>query len=623
MCGIAGYIDFKDGASEDVLRDMLPSLVKRGPDDEGVFVNGLAGLAYRRLSIIDVEGGHQPILNEDESLALVCNGEIYDYQQIRHKLQQQGHTFRTHSDSEVILHLYEENGADCLYELNGMFAFAILDIKTNAVFLARDRFGQKPLFYVQEGKRFAFASGPQSLISLPWVDKELDLIGIHHYLEYQYIPEPRSIYQKIRKMPPHSFGFWNGGELDIHSYWSPALNVNSELGYEDVCTNVRNKLQAAVERRMVADVPVGMFLSGGMDSGLICAMAQQVSDDPVHTFSIAFSEQKYDESDFAQQVADKLGTEHHTMKVQPDDFDFLRHTVADFEEPFADSSMLPTALLARFTRRHVKVALSGDGADELFGGYYRYRVMHLMQALDSCPGYLRRTMANMLLTVLPARKEERTKLGGLRRLIEISRGNGLQRYLDVISRFPGHLRDQVYTPYMQNAVRDCRDTEVLEEFWRYHSTFVNSIMEVDISTYLNNDILTKVDRASMGYGLEVRSPFLDSEVADSALRLPYKWKQAGKRRKVILQDACRDLLPQHIFSRPKMGFGVPIARWFRREWRDKAREIIMDGELSRSGLFDRESLNHLLDAHIQGKQDYSYPLFALLVLDLWMQNTDL
>ncbi len=622
MCGIAGYIDLKEGASEDHLRRMVSPLLKRGPDDEGVLVNGAAGLLHRRLSIIDVHGGRQPITNEDGSLALVCNGEVYDYQRLRGKLRTRGHSFRTESDSEVLLHLYEEKGADFLEEINGMFAFAILHLGDNTLFLARDRFGQKPLFYAQEGDRIAFASGPQALVALPWVSDELDLTGIHDYLEYQYVPEPRSVYRGIGKLPPHCYAVWKGGDMDMHSYWSPFVGDGDkeDVGYREAAMNLRTSLQSAVARRMVADVPVGMFLSGGMDSGLICALAQQCSEQPVRTFSIGFPEQKYDERHIAERIAHRLGTEHHCKEVNPGDFRYIQKIARRFEEPFADASMLPTALLSAFTRQHVKVALSGDGADELFGGYYRYRVMHIMQALSLCPRSLRRAVGRTLLSVLPAKKEERTLAGQLRRLIEISQSDGIERYLALISRFPTSLREQIYTPQMHNAVRNCRDVEVLERFVRPHRRFVDTIMEVDISTYLNNDILTKVDRASMAYGLEVRSPFLDPEVAESALQMPYRWKQSGRRRKCILATAFSDLLPSDIFERSKMGFGVPLARWFRQEWYEQTRELLLEGELARSGLFKRSGLMSLLEAHAAEKGDYSYGLFALLILELWMQT---
>jgi len=600
---------------------MAAALAGRGPDDQGFLARPAAGLAHRRLSIIDLEGGHQPILSEDGSLALVGNGEIYDFRELRTQLEARGHRFRTGSDNEVVLHLYEEYGTDCLARLNGMFAFAILELESGRLFLARDRFGQKPLFYTQSGGRFAFASGPAALQALPWVSDELDLTAVHDFLEYQYIPEPRSIYQDIRKFPPHHFGIWEDGRLRLESYWEPRLNPTFSGTYKEAQQALQAALEGAVARRLVADVPVGIFLSGGFDSTLICALAQAASATPVQTFSIGFPEKKYDEREFAAAAARHLGTNHHFREVQPDDFERLTRIVADFEEPFGDASMLPTWLLSQFARQEVKVALSGDGADELFGGYYRYRIMHLCRCFTLCPAPLRRRLRQALLNLLPPKTEERTFWGRIRRLVEISDSDGLRQYLTLISRCPEQLRRRLYGERMRDVCRDRPDTWPLEQAWHEHPRLVDAIMELDISTYLNNDILVKVDRASMAHALEVRNPFLDRHVAKLALSFPYEWKQRGSTRKRILLDTFGNRLPRSAVKRPKMGFGVPLARWFRAQWRQPAEDLLIAGKCVESGLFSGAGLQTLLEEHNQSRADHSYTLFNLLVLEIWLRKS--
>lgn len=620
MCGIAGLIDSGGRPEQSLLARMAAPLVKRGPDDEGFLRGEGVALVHRRLSIIDLEGGHQPILNEDESLAIVCNGEIYGFCELRKRLENRGHSFRTHSDNEVILHLYEEHGPDCVRQLNGMFAFAILHVRERRLFLARDRFGQKPLFYAQSGGRFAFASGPASLAVVPWVDTGLDPSAIHDFLEYQYVPEPRSIYRGVSKFPPHSWGMWENGRLRIESYWEPAVSSGFIGCREAAREALAESLRASVRRRLVADVPVGLFLSGGLDSSLVCSLAAEVATETVQTFSIGFPERKYDEREFAAAAARHIGTDHHFLEVRPDDFDRLERIVRDTEEPFGDSSILPTSLLSEFTRRHVTVALSGDGADELFGGYDRYRVMHLARLYAAVPAALRCGIRKSLLAVLPPKTEERTALGRLRRLVELSDLAGVRQYLRLISKLPDECRDGLYGEALAPAPADSARPRVLDAAVREGRVDVDAIMELDLSTYLNNDILVKVDRASMAHALEVRSPFLDPSVAELALSLPHQWKLDGRRGKRILREALGDRLPPQVVSRTKMGFGVPVARWFRDEWRQQTRELLLEGRSVEQGLFRRDGLNRILQTHSERKADYSGLLFCLLVLEIWLQS---
>lgn len=623
MCGIAGLIDIRDGVAAEHLGAMAGALARRGPDDEGVWQRPAWGLVHRRLSIIDLEGGHQPILNEDETLGIVCNGELYDYQAWRADLERRGHRFRTRSDTEVMLHLYEEYGPACLEKLNGMFALAICHTASGRLFLARDRFGKKPLFYAVAGdrQRFAFASGPAALARVPWVDRTLDLRGVHDYLEYQYIPEPRSIYAGVSKFPPGSWGSWEpGGELRPVAYWQPCVSGNSPLGRPVARESLRERVERAVACRLVADVPVGLFLSGGVDSSIVCAVARQVSTAPLHTFSIGFADKQYDERQYAQAVAQHLGTQHHFLEVRADDFQRLRGLVSAYEEPFADSSMLPTALLAEFTRQHVKVALSGDGADELFGGYERYLVMNHLRWLDAMPRAWRAILSRGAGAVLGAERGERTVAGRLRRTAQLlDTSDGVERYLRLLSRFPLALREQVYGQAMREAIPGHRCSGFLAQHYRRHRLGAEGYMELDLRTYLPNDILVKVDRASMAFGLEVRCPFLDREVAALAMQLPYGWKQFGMRRKIMLAETFGDLLPEAILSRRKMGFGVPVAHWLRQEWGPLVSELLLEGQAVKCGIFNRDGVGQLLAEHVGLRADHSYPLFALLILDLWLQ----
>ena len=614
MCGIAGIIDLRSSPSKDQLMAMSLSLAKRGPDDLGILAQGSVGLVHRRLSIIDLAGGHQPIYNEDRSLAIVCNGEIYDFCELRKELEGRGHRFTTQSDTEIILHLYEDEGPACLERLNGMFALAIAHLDSGELFLARDRFGQKPLFFAESAARIAFGSGPKALATLPWVDDSLDIGAIHDYLEYLYLPCPRSVFRGVRKLPPGHYATWKDGRLRQHRYWQPHFREGFSGDYADAQAAVSESLAAAVKRRMVADVPVGLFLSGGLDSSIVTALA--AAEGPVKSFSIGFPETAYDERIHAAAVAEHLGTEHHFLEVQPKDFSLLEAAVDFYEEPFSDSSLLPTCLLSRFTREHVTVALGGDGADELFGGYYRFRVAHLMRHLDHLPRALRSGIRNLVLGALPAEREERSLVGKLRRVVGLTDGDELARYRATLSRLPEALRRQLYGPTMREAAG-----EPVMRYRRHdHRLLVDALMEMDCATYLPDDILTKVDRASMAYGLEVRSPFLDRNVAELAASLPYAWKQQGRIRKRVLVGAFGPRLPAGIATRSKMGFGVPVAAWLRGPWQEPVRGHLLDGQLVAQGLFERKALAHLLDAHGSHQADHSYAIFSLLMLGMWLDN---
>lgn len=621
MCGICGTIDPLTAPTAELLSRMLKPLDRRGPDGEGTLLEGPVALGHRRLSIIDLEGGRQPILNEDGTLAIVCNGEIYNYQSLRQELERLGHRFRTQSDSEVALHLYEEHGPDSVCRLNGMFAFAIVDLRRHEAFLARDPFGQKPLYLAATQDRLAFASLPASLLQLPWVDQTPDPQALHLYFDWQCIPAPWSYWSGIQKLRPGTWAQWTRDGLKTQGFWSPEGSVVPVLDrhYRDQCQQMRHLMREAVRRHLIADVPVGAFLSGGLDSSIVAALAAETLADSgrkLHTFSIGFPEKAYDEREFSDRVARHLNTEHHFLEVNPADPGFLQELMAEYGEPFSDASMIPTALLARFAQSEVKAVVGGDGADELFGGYCRYFALGTSARLDllPVPGCLRSASARLLLRTLPDADSERTRVGKLRRLAAMEAEPPARRPMNLASRFPEAKRLAAYTEPFRHQVGGFSSAD----YGWGGSLWPQQRLWHDQRTYLPDDTLTKVDRSSMMFGLEVRAPFLDLEVASFANSLPITSKIHGGRRKRILADTFSDLLPDGIAGRGKMGFAVPLAAWFRGGWRDWARQEITGGSLD--DLFPKAPLATLFQEHLDGKADHGAALYTLLILALFRQK---
>lgn len=629
MCGIAGIYNLNGApVDETVLRGMRDSLIHRGPDGEGVWLGDGIGLAHRRLSIIDLEGGAQPMGNEDGSIQVTFNGEIYNHVELRERLQDKGHVFKTTCDTEVIAHLYEEMGAKCVSRLDGMFAFAVYDKNTRGLLVARDRMGQKPLVCFMSGTGqsavFAFASELQALTAHPLMPKELDPQALHDYLSLQYIPAPNTIYEGVRKLP-------SGHILEISRehptpkvtrYWRCDYGSKSEDSYEKACGQLRDLLEGAVQKRLMSDVPLGAFLSGGIDSTIIVGLMRKFSLLPVKTFTIGFLEERYDERVYAKAAAEFLGTDHSAKVVNPADFKVLEKLVAHYGEPYCDASMIPTYFLSEFAREHVTVALSGDGADELFCGYNRYVVMKFARFADFLPISTRRGLAKLLDRFTPSFAEERSRAGRFSRLLDALSATPESRLFDLTNRFPEHLKRDIYSEdFARFAVRD---TQRL--FDQLHSAcsaseHAEKSMEMDLTSYLPGDILTKVDIASMATSLEVRSPFMDHKVAEFAASLRLRYKLRGTTRKRILSDTFKDLIPSALRERGKMGFGVPIADWLRGDWREISRERLLDGKAMATGYFRRDAVERMFDEHAAGTADHSYRLWALLVLDIWMTST--
>ncbi|MCS7238542.1 MAG: asparagine synthase (glutamine-hydrolyzing) [Thermoguttaceae bacterium] len=636
MCGIVGgvWTDSRQTISPPILREMVRLLCHRGPDDEGFFfwpprsdgsTRGIhVALGHRRLAVIDLQGGKQPMGNEDGSVWVVFNGEIYNFRELRERLRQAGHRFATRSDTEVLLHLYEAEGIGMLSRLNGMFAFAIWDCREQLLLLARDRCGEKPLFYLPSEGGLFFASEVKALVRLPFFRAEISPRAIDLYLTYQYVPHPYTIYEGVYKLPPGHYLVWQSGRVRTDAFWTP--DFQSEVNYplKGASEQLRELLSDAVRLRLESDVPLGAFLSGGIDSTIVVGLMRQHAREPVHTFSIGFPVRAYDERNYARAASSYLGTVHHEYLVEPDAVAILPRLVWHYDEPFADSSAIPTWYLAEKTRQHVTVALTGDGGDELFAGYPRYWAVRLASWLDSLPAGGRRLGTRLLLKTLPHSARFKSPWRRLRRFLEQLELSPLERYLEWIGIFPTAIRMDLYTPGFAERVRgeDCyRAASFLEEAFLKADRRdpLTAIMITDLVTYLPCDLMTKVDIASMAHGLECRQPFLDHRVVEFATRLPLRLKILGFRGKRILRQTFRDLLPPPIRRRGKMGFGVPLDAWFRGPLRPLLKQVLLGQRLLGRGIFRQEAIERLMAEHWDQRRDHSARLWALLVLELWMQ----
>ena len=618
MCGIAGCFNPRTPPDEAFLQSLCCTMRQRGPDAHGVYRNGALGLAHTRLSVIDLDGGAQPMRGGDGRYTLVFNGEIFNFRELRAELEQAGEVFCTKSDTEVLLKLLIREGADCLPRLNGFFAFAFYDSGKSTLLIARDYHGVKPLYYFHlVTGEFAFASRFATLALCPGCPETVSLPALADYLAFQYIPAPATIREGVKKLLPGTaveFQLETGAMREID--WGAQIIIEPEaISYEDACVEMRVLLSAAVKRRLIADVPLGVFLSGGLDSAVVTALAARHSAAPLECFSIGFDDPRYDESADCKTTAAHLakfaphGLHHHVKTVQPQDFDLLPRLAAEFGEPYADASMLPSYFLAAFAREHVTVALSGDGADELFGGYERYRAMALLQKLRAfTPGFLWSAAA----ACLPD-SGERTKPGRLKRFLRLGAVSGTgARYDALMSHFasdPVGMIAPELRPYL-NTKRSLPEAADL----------MTSLTEDDLHRYLPGDVLTKVDVCSMAASLEVRNPFLDPEVSGFARSLPVSFKIQGDRRKRILGDAFAKELPPGLAARRKRGFGVPVAWWFRTVWRDRLRAALLDELPKHWEIFDRAALERLLAEHQNGGKDRSYLLFSLLMLSFQGKN---
>ena len=628
MCGIAGLFHLHEPRPVDraLLKTMTDRIAHRGPDDSGAHCAPGVGLGHRRLSIIDLAGGHQPLFNEDGSVAVVYNGEIYNFAELIEELSAKGHRFRTRCDTEVIVHAWEEWGPASVERFRGMFAFAIHDARTDTLFLARDRLGIKPLYYtVTRDGWLAFGSELKALLAHPAVARRIDPLAVEDFFALGYIPDPRSIYAGVKKLAPgHHLTLVRGrGEAEPRQYWdvdfSPASS-GATLG--TLQEALQEQLREAVAVRLVADVPLGAFLSGGVDSSAVVAMMAAVQTDPVVSCSISFGEREYDESHYAAMVAERFRTEHHSRRVDADDFDVISLLPRVYDEPFADSSALPTYRVCEEARRHVTVALSGDGGDEVFAGYRRYRWHEYEERVRRLiPQAVRGPAFGLLGRLYPKLDWAPKVLRAKSTLQAIARGSA-DGYFHSVSVLPDGIRERLYSADLKRALQGYRTSELFRRLLAEAPApdSLSKIQYLDFKTYLPGDILTKVDRASMAHSLEVRVPILDHRLVEWAGRIPSHLKLHRREGKFVLKKAMESHLPHEILYRDKMGFAIPLATWLRGPLAERLERTVAHGALSDCGLFDNEVVRHMVAQHRSGMRDYSAPLWALLMFAGFLED---
>ncbi len=621
MCGICGKIDFTGTpVDEALIGRMTSSLVHRGPDDAGIRISGNVGLGHRRLSIIDLSPqGHQPMCNESGTVWIVYNGEIYNFLDLRRDLIAKGHTFRSQSDTETIIHLYEAYGTDCLQYLRGMFAFAIWDERDRSLFLARDRIGKKPLYYYFDGKTFIFGSEIKAILADQLVERLPDHEAIHHYLTYQYVPSPWTAFKGIRKLPPAHYLLLRNGEITIERYWNISYLPKLAIKEKDLRHEILERLKEAIQIRLISDVPLGAFLSGGIDSSAVVALMAGIMKEPVKTFSIGFREEAYNELKFARMVADKYKTDHTEFMVEPDAVDILPKLVRHYNEPFADPSAIPTYYVSKLAREHVTVILNGDGGDENFAGYGRYALNAFSEKVRKFfPASLMKAM-HPLFMLLPHGGNPNNFVWRLKRFSQTYVRSPERRNADMLLHFMAEMKSELYTEEFREEVSGTDSFDLL--LAKFREAGADNLLErtlySDVMMYLPDALLVKVDVASMANALEARSPFLDHEFMEFVARIPPRLKLKGMKTKHILKEALRGILPDEVLFREKMGFGVPLDYWFRNELKAMAYDTLLGQRAMGRGYFNRDYVREILDNHVSGKWNWQYHIFNLLMLELW------
>ncbi len=627
MCGITGIFDTRGVADvhRATLHRMNESQRHRGPVEGDLYFEPGLGFGHRRLSIIDLATGQQPLFNEDGSVVVVFNGEIYNYQDLIPELQALGHVFHTRSDTEVIVHAWEEWGENCVSRFRGMFAFALWDRNQQVLFVARDRLAIKPLYYaLLDDGSFIFGSELKSLLAHGGLKRDMDPLAVEEYFALGYVAEPRTIFHQARKLPPaHTLLIRRGQPLpEPKAYWDLHFSLNNPVGVDDACAELDHRLKESIRLRMIAEVPLGAFLSGGVDSSAVVATMAGLSNEPVNTCSIAFDDPAFNESEFAKMVADRYQTNHHVETVRSDDFDLIDTLARLYDEPYADSSAIPTYRVCELARKHVTVALSGDGGDEGFGGYRRYR-MHLMEdrMRSSLPMALRQPLFRTLGRLYP-KADWAPRMFRAKTTFEGMARSSVEAYFHSVSIMRGPMRDQLFSDRFKTELAGYTAQEVFE----HHAAKANTddplalIQYLDIKTYLVGDINTKVDRASMAHSLEVREPLLDHELLEWLATLPSSIKIKGQEGKYLLKKAMEPHLPNDVLYRPKMGFSVPLARWFRGPLRQRVRDAVLGPRLAATGWFNKRYLEHLVETHESGASDYSAPIWTLLMFEAFLRN---
>jgi asparagine synthase (glutamine-hydrolysing) len=617
VCGIAGKVDRAAGVPAALVEQMCERQAHRGPDSRGIFSGDGVGLGIQRLRVIDLETGDQPVYNEDRSVVVVLNGEIYNYRELRRELEGRGHSFSTHGDTEVIVHLYEEEGPDLVQRLSGMFAFALWDERRKRLLITRDRVGKKPLFYSERNGSLSFASELGALMADPSIPREVDPAAIDCYLAYGYIQAPRSIWGGVKKLPPAHTLVWEDGNTHAERYWSLDYSRKTDASLPELEEELRNRVSAAVRRRMIADVPLGALLSGGVDSAIVVSEMAAAAPQRVKTFSIGFAQEDYNELPLARLTAERFGTDHEEFTVEPNAIEIVPKLVRHYGEPFADSSAIPSFYLAELTRRQVTVALNGDGGDESFAGYLRYVANNLSGGLDLVPRRLRRGAASAAERLLQMGDARGLRSYGRRFLTSIGE-DAPGRYADHVCIFNRSERETLLGEAALGAV-GAETADVIAGPWRKASgrSRLDVLLETDVDTYLPGDLLVKMDIASMAYSLEARSPLLDPELMQFAASLPARYKARLTSKKWILRRAYRERIPDEVLDGKKRGFGVPLGAWFRNELRDFTREVLLDPVCIGRGLIHEGPTRALLDQHDRGGADRSMQIWTLLMLELW------
>jgi asparagine synthase (glutamine-hydrolysing) len=621
MCGIAGIVNW-DGSErieDEAIHRMCQQIVHRGPDDEGIYVKGGVGLGMRRLSIIDLSGGHQPVFNEDRTIWVVFNGEIYNFSELRKGLKARGHQFYTRSDTEVIVHLYEEIGPEFVSRLRGMFAIALYDEGRQSLLLARDRIGKKPLYYAQHRGRFYFGSEIKCILAVAPELADVNPEGVLQFFYFGYIPDPNSAFRQIRKLPPGHLAEYKNGQIEVRQYWEVPAYGTYDPGSDEACLEeMESKLAEAVKIRLIADVPLGALLSGGVDSSVVVALMARASSGPVKTFSIGFGKQDFNESQYARSVAERFGTDHHEFIVEPDIIETLERLTRLQEEPFGDSSMIPTFHVSRLARKHVTVALSGDGGDELFAGYDRYIVNLRRRRFELIPGWMGQIYRDHVFPRLPPDLKSRKLTWNITL-------PSRDRYLDGISFLPALDRERnLFSDVFLEHVRTCRDPFL--QFQAYYdqapaSDQLSRLLYLDTKTYLTADIMTKVDRMSMATSLEMRAPILDHVFIEWVTSLPARYKFRNGKRKFMLKKLAERLgIPSALLDRRKQGFALPLVHWMRHELKAMLEQILLDPRTLQRGYFRPEALRSILDQHLRGRRDNTGVLWMLLIFELWHRN---
>jgi asparagine synthase (glutamine-hydrolysing) len=624
MCGVCGIYHYANGDGIDaaVLESMCNMIAHRGPDDAGYYINGNVGLAMRRLIVIDPATGHQPLFNEKRSVSLVFNGEIYNYKTLRDSLKSAGHTFTTESDGEVIVHLYEEEGIECVHKLRGMFAFALWDDRRQRLFLARDRIGIKPYYYADHNGSLFFASEIKSILQNPGFPRRVHAEGVHHYLSLNYIPAPYTLIEGIHQLLPGEYLICTNEGIRKQTYWDLHFSSSDELGEEEWKAKVRDKLQECVTMHLVSDVPFGAFLSGGIDSSAVVAMMTAALGRPVSTFSMDFKEESFSETRFARVVAHLFRSDHHELAATADVLNMLETLIWHADDPLADSSMIPVYMISEFARRHVTMVLTGDGGDEVFAGYDTYNAYYVRKLYRMFPRWFRLKIVKRIVEALPVSLTKVSFDFKAKRFVEGAELDAEEAHFWWRVILSESAKSQLYTTSFKESVGDASTIDIYREYFRKcgGDDPLSGMLYVDTRFYLPSDMLVKVDRMTMANALEARVPFLDHELVELAAAIPSSIKFKKRIKKYILKEALRDLLPGMILDRKKAGFNVPVNAWLAGKMKRMAQDLLSPERIAKAGFFEPAYISRLLSEHFERKADHSFPLWGLMCFQIWFER---